>query len=94
MLKEIEFGDALVTITRVETSADLSVSKIFLSILPEENSQYVLTRTNKNIFEIQRILNKRLEMKSVPQIKFLPDKISEKAERVQKLLNKIKANRE
>jgi len=66
LLREIDsLKDTLVTVTRAETTPDLRESKIFLSVIPEEN-------TNKII----KFLNRKLKPKGIfispPAKSFLP----------------------
>lgn len=68
--KNVELENALMTIIDVETSKDLSYAKVKISVLPENKTTQVLEELNKNIFRIQRMINKRLKMKSIPKIKF------------------------
>jgi ribosome-binding factor A len=74
MLKHFEFVGALVTITRVETSADCRYSKIFLGVLPENMTTSVFSKINKSeVYNIQKTLDKRLFMRPVPKIQFCHD---------------------
>lgn len=90
LLKEIDFGDILVTVTDVNTSADLGQAKVKIIILPNEKSGEVLKIIKRKIFYLQQILNKKLNLKAVPKIIFEIDRTEEKAQRIEELLNKIK----
>lgn len=90
ILKEIDFGSVLVTITEVDTAADLSQSKIKISVLPSEKSEQVLRTLRKHVFRLQQALNKRLTMRIVPKIKFVIDQTEAKAQRIEEILSKIK----
>jgi ribosome-binding factor A len=90
LLKEIDFGDILVTVTDVDTSADLRQAKVKIIILPNEKSEEVLKIIKRKIFYLQQILNKKLNFKTVPKIIFEIDRTEEKAQRIEELLNKIK----
>jgi ribosome-binding factor A len=88
---ECQFPDeALVTILGVETSPDLLYSKIAVSVFPSEKSREVLEYLNKRVYQLQHFLNKKLDMRPVPKIKFILDATEEGAERVEELLEKIK----
>lgn len=94
ILKEIEFPfGVLVTLTRVETTKDLKESNIWISALPEEKLKNVLEILNKNIYILQQKLNKRLKMKPLPKLKFLEEKKTKEAGRIEEILEEIK-NRE
>ncbi|MEA2113155.1 MAG: ribosome-binding factor A [Patescibacteria group bacterium] len=90
LLKEVDFGNVFVTITNVDTSPNLQQSKIKISVIPTEKREEVLSAIKRNIFHIQKALNKKLYMRPVPKIIFEVDKIEEKAQRIEEILGKIK----
>lgn len=89
LLKEVDFGGILVTITGVDTSPDLSQAKIKTTVIPTEKSDIVFEIIRKNIFDVQQELNKRLYMKIVPKMVFEIDKVEENAQRVKEVLGKV-----
>jgi len=91
LLREIDFYNILVTITDIDTLPDLKHSKVKISVLPQEKNELALEVINKNIFQIQQKLNKRLHMKSIPRIKFEIDQAEIKAQRIEELLSKNKS---
>lgn len=87
---ECQFPDnSLVTILGVETSKDLLYSKITISVFPAEKRQTALDYLNKNIYELQQFLNKKLDMHPVPKIRFALDATEEEAAKIEKLLKKL-----
>lgn len=91
LLREIEFPtDVLVTITRVESAANLIQAKVFISVMPEEKVLNVLRILNQRIYELQQKINKRLKMRPVPQIKFVEEKKTKEAARIEEILEKLK----
>jgi len=93
ILKEVEFpSGVLVTITRVETTSNLGEAKIYVSVMPEYRSSRVSQILNKQIYEIQQGLNKRLKMRPVPRIRFVKELKAKEAGRIEELLEKIKKN--
>jgi len=90
ILKEIGFPkNILVTLTRIQTSKDLSECKVFVSVFPEKETENVLKILDKEIYTIQQVLNARLFMRPIPKIRFLQDKELKKAQKIDKLLNEI-----
>jgi len=90
-LKDIEFPDnAFVTITRVETSANLIESKVFISVFPSGKTERVFTVLNKIIYGIQQKINRRLRMRPIPRIIFLKEEKIESADKVEGILEKLK----
>ncbi len=86
--KEIDFADILVTVTKAETSLDLKHSKISVIVFPSDKKETALEIINKHIYQIQQILNKKLNMKYVPKLRFEIDKLESRAQRIEELLSK------
>lgn len=92
MTKELELPEGvLVTIMRVETSPDLELAKIFLTIYPLSEQKNILKELTKRRRQLQYLLHQRLILKPMPKIKFLISG-EDPAEKVEKLLDKIKIN--
>ena len=88
--EELDFeAGIIVTVTRADVSPTLENANIKLSIYPESKSTEVLEAVNKKIYEIQQVLNSRLKMRPVPKIRFELDRSEEKAEKVEKIFDKI-----
>lgn len=88
ILREIDlFQKVLITVTRVETSADLGQTKIFIATLPEFPKAVQIL--NKKIYDFQHQLNKRLKMKKVPQIRFVEEQETREAARIEGILGGI-----
>jgi ribosome-binding factor A len=91
MLREIEFPkDALVTVTRVQTSSNLSDSNIYISVLPENKIGKVLERLKKQMYFIQQRFNNIVKMRPLPRLKFLEEKETQEADKIEGLLEKIR----
>lgn len=91
ILKEIEFPSGiLATVTRLETSPDLKDANVWVSALPEEKIERILEILNKNIYFLQQKLNRRLKMRPLPRIKFLEEKKTSQAGRVEEILEELK----
>ena len=94
LFREVDFGQGvLVTVTKVDTSVDLSQTRILINVLPLEKTKEVLGKLNKEVFNLQKLLNKRLEMRPVPKVKFELDRSGEQVERIEEILKKIKNER-
>ena len=91
ILKEAEFPkEALVTLTRVETLPNLSECKVWISVIPEGRFKEVFKILSRNIYFIQQKLNKRLKMKRVPKIRFLEERKTAEASKIEEILEKLK----
>jgi len=74
LLKEIDFGSIFVTLTEVKTTPDLIKARILITTHPEKGEKEALSILQKNIYQIQKKINKKLKMKIVPKIQFEIDK--------------------
>jgi ribosome-binding factor A len=90
LLKEVDFSGILVTITRVETSSNLIQSKVYLSVVPESEAEKILKTLTGQIYFLQQKLNQRLKMRPIPKIIFVKEKETEKASKIEKILNQLK----
>ena len=91
ILREIELPSGiLLTLTRVETSVDLRQAKVFISVIPENKREKVLEEVNRNIYDLQQKLNKRLNMRPVPKIRFIEEKETVEAGKIEEILERLK----
>ena len=77
------------TVTKVETSSNLSIAKVYISVWPDNEYQKVFSILNHDIKNIQRQIDKMLSIRVVPKIIFIEDKGQRKASRVEQILDKI-----
>lgn len=86
--REIDISrDTLITISRVETSKDLKNSTVSITILPEEKEEETLSQIQKQIYFIQKTLNRTLRTKPVPRLRFGIDKITKAEQKVYEALD-------
>jgi len=91
LLKEIFLGkDVLATVQKVDTSKDLKYSKIWISVIPFNKSGRVLEILEKRKSHIQKELGNFVKIKFLPKIEFKIDETEEKADKIEKILKKIK----
>ncbi|KKW29283.1 MAG: ribosome-binding factor A [Candidatus Doudnabacteria bacterium RIFCSPHIGHO2_01_52_17] len=81
----------LVTILGVDTSPDLESAKVFFSVVGQEFEE-VAEILRKNIYEIQGELLRKLIMRKVPRITFIPDHSGEYARHISDLIAKLHKN--
>jgi len=67
----------------------LNQAKVYISVMPEEKIKEVIEILNKNIYEIQHKLNKRLNMKILPRLIFIQEKETVTAGKVEEILEKL-----
>ena len=91
ILKEIDiFPGTLLTITRVECAGNLFSSKVYISVIPEEKFEEVLSLLKRHIYFLQQKLNKKMMMRPVPKIEFVKETKTAEAGRIEELLERIK----
>ena len=88
--RDFTFTGNLVTLTHVDASANLIQAKAYISVLPEESTDKVIEVLNKGVHDVQKKINKLLNMRPIPKIIFVRDKDTSEALRVEELLEKIK----
>ena len=77
------------TVVKVDTTPDLRYAHIFVSIFPEKESEYVLKTLEKEMYQIQGKMNKKLSLHPLPRIKFEIDNTEIKADEIEKILKNI-----
>ena len=90
LLREIDVGNSIVTITNVKTIPDLTLCRILISVMPEEKEKEVIRNLKRNVYDVQKIINKRLRTRPVPRIRF---EIDEGIKNLYKI-DEISSNRE
>ncbi|MDI6641077.1 MAG: 30S ribosome-binding factor RbfA [Elusimicrobiota bacterium] len=86
-LKEPELG--FVTITDLELSDDLSVAKVFYSVLKKEEIKPTQEILSNAAEFIRYHLGKEIRLKKMPKLEFFFDETPERAVRIFELLDKI-----
>ena len=82
---EEAFG--LITIEKIEVYDDLSLAKIYVSLLKGKTRFF--KEANKKSWKIARDLAPRLKLKKTPKIKFLPKNNDDKTKNVLRILDSL-----
>lgn len=94
LLRDLEIEEGvIVTVTRVESTLNLQVARVYISVMPEQESQKVMEFLEREIFSIQQELNKRLRMRPVPKIEWRSETKTKEAQQIEELLDRIKEKR-
>ncbi|GIV33749.1 MAG: ribosome-binding factor A [Chitinophagales bacterium] len=82
------YGNAFVTITGVDVTADLLIAKVYLSIFNVTDKQKVLDEIKLQTNEIRKHLGNQLRhhLRRIPELLFYLDESLENALRIQELL--------
>ena len=90
ILRDFAFSpNILVTLTRVETTANFFEAKAYISVFPEERSVGIINALSKSVYDIQYKINRTLRQRPVPKIIFVRETEISKAGRIEELLTKV-----
>lgn len=87
------FGaQALVTVTEVKMSPDLSLAKIYLSVFNTDDKQTVILEMEEHTTRLRQALGVRLSrhVRRIPEINFYLDDTLDEMYRLQQVFQKIK----
>ena len=84
------FGGAMVTVSEVRVSPDLSLAKTFVSIFPSDKAETVMKMLNDDMKTIRGELGHKVakQLRIVPEIVFYLDTTLDYAEHIDELLKK------
>ena len=84
------FGGALVSVSGVKISPDLSVAKIYVSVFPSEKAQSVMEQPQENGRALRGELGNKVarQLRIVPEIVFYLDSSLDYVEHIEQLLKK------
>lgn len=84
--------NAFVSIAEVRVSPDLSVARIYISMLLEKDKQGILKKLDGHKKEIRKALGDRIrnQVRIVPELVFLIDEVEENARRMDDLLRNLR----
>ena len=84
------FGGALVSVSGVKVSPDLSVAKIYVSIFPSDKAESVMNILEENSRALRGELGNRVgrQLRIVPEITFFRDDSLDYVEHIEELLKK------
>lgn len=85
------FGDRLVTITKVDVAIDLSLAKIFFSVLPVEQGNEVIELLDSRKSEVRKKLGNLIgkRIRKIPELAFFLDDIEEQATYMDRLIDSL-----
>ena len=81
-----------VSVTGVDLNHDLSLARVYVSVLPEgEERERTLAALGRAAGFVRHELASRLELREVPEVRFLLDDSIQRGVRVDELLRKIES---
>ena len=86
-------GIGFVTITRVQVSPDLQQARVFYTVLGDDKARTASGRAlERAIPFLRRQIGSRLRLKRTPDLKWIYDESIAGQDRIEQLLNEIRAN--
>jgi ribosome-binding factor A len=84
-------GNAFISIAEVRISPDLSIAKIYVSMLLAKDKQGILDKLELHKKEIRKALGERIrnQARIVPEIAFFVDEVEENAAKMDELISKL-----
>lgn len=81
---------ALITVTVVRISPDMSVAKVYLSFFPVKDTEKFLENVKENVKVIRGLLGQRVkeQLRIVPELVFYIDDSLDYADKIDRLLKK------
>lgn len=86
-----EFGRSFITVTDVEMSPDLSIAKIYLSLMLSEDPKETLKEIQIKKSEIRKHLGNKIgkQVRIVPELIFYIDETIEQANKIESIISKL-----
>jgi ribosome-binding factor A len=83
------YQGALITVSEVRITPDLSIAKVFISIFPSNKSADVIAKIEQETKSIRAELGKKVrhQLRIVPELHFFIDETLDKLEHIDELLN-------
>ena len=84
------FGGALVSVSGVKVSPDLSIAKIYVSVFPSEKAEAVMAVLDENARALRGELGSKVgkQLRITPEIAFYLDSSLDYVEHIEELLKK------
>ena len=82
----------LVTVTEVRMTPDLKTARVYIIPLGGVDTKETVKILTENSHLVRRALSKRLDIKFLPKLTFVEDNSFEYAEKIEKIIRKIKIN--
>lgn len=83
--------NAFITIADVKVNADLSVARVYISMLLAKEKEKVLDNINRHKSELRRALGDKIgkQVRIVPELIFFRDEVEENASRMDNLIRNL-----
>lgn len=84
-------GDSFISVADVRVSPDLSVAKVYISLMLDKDKTATLNKLNIHKKEIRKALGDRIrhQVRIVPELIFIKDEVEENAMRLEALIKSL-----
>lgn len=84
-------GSAFITVVDVKMSPDLSVARVFISMMLAKDKKEILNKLDLHKKEIRKALGDRIrnQARIIPELAFFIDEVEEKAQRMDELIRNL-----
>ncbi len=85
------FGNAFITVTRVRISPDLSIAKVYLSLMMVKDKESFIEELNEKKGLVRKILGNRIgkKIRIIPDLQFYLDDSAEYADNINRILRDL-----
>jgi len=85
------FTNTFVSVVDVKMSADLSIAKIYLSMMLVKDKEALLEKIHKHKSEIRRELGNKIgkQVRIIPELIFIIDEVEERASRIDQIIDDL-----
>lgn len=85
------FGNSFITIADVQVTPDLSIAKIYLSMMLVKDKESLLESITSRKSEIRKILGNLIgkQVRIVPDLQFFKDEVEEQASKIDQLIDSL-----
>ena len=85
------FSNTFVSVVDVKVTPDLSVAKIYLSMMLVPNKQELLDKIELHKSEIRKALGNKIgkQVRKIPELIFILDEVEEKASRIDQIIDNL-----
>jgi len=88
-------GVGLVTVTRVKVTADLSLARVYWTVLGETKEKRETAKAlNRTVPYLRHLLSQRLTLRRAPEIKFQYDESVAAQDRIERIIQDLHSERE
>ncbi len=82
----------MITVTEVRMTPDLKTARVYVIPLGGVGTKEIVKILTENSHLVRRALSKRLDIKFLPKLTFVEDNSFEYAEKIERIIKKIKDN--